>query len=193
VRLLATVILVLVPSVCNAYILPAADLLGRMSSHFQRIKTVQVSVTLEDVDGRLLQENLVTVPMRPGEEPADRHDALLAGYLPYPFLTMDVKNLRSILPSLFAGDAGVRFTRLDSTVCYLVEGTGARLWIRKKDLYPLRAEVLTETGRWVTCLYLDPVHLTKRMVYPSRTEVRIEGNLEYIERLSLSKPNAPSP
>jgi len=192
VKLLAIIILTLIPSVCSAYIPPAAELIERMSSHFQRVKTVQVSVALEDVEGHLLQDKLVTVPMRPGDEPVGRPAALLAGYLPFPFLTDGARDLQSILPSLFAGDSNVNYVRLDGTICYLVEGRGTRLWIRKKDLYPLRAEVLMETGRWVTCLYLNPVLLTKGMSYPSRTEVRIDGNLEYIERLSSSKPDAPS-
>ena len=192
-RLLATAILVLMPGVCSAYIQPSGDILAKMSTQIQRAKTVQASVVLEDPDGHILQQNIVNIPMRPGEEPVGRREALLAGYLPFKFLTTGREDLKSILPSLFADDSAASYTRFGGAVCYLLEGRKARLWIRKKDLFPMQAAVLTEEGTWITSLYLDPVALSRRIAYPSRTEVRKDKDLEFMELLSIPGQNVPSP
>lgn len=191
-RYLVWVFLLLLPSVSSGYSPPAVDLLGKMEAAWQKIKPIQIHVVLETPEGRLLEENMVSVPLWLEPESFSRRDILKAGYLPFAYLTSNSDILNRLLPSLRLDDAKVRLARIDDVVCFVVEGSGARLWLRKDDLFPLRSEILMDNGQWVSCYYLDPVQVSGKVAYPGRTEVAREGELVLIERLIQQQPESSS-
>jgi len=187
-RYLVWIIILLLPSVSSGYSPPAVDLLGKMEAAWQRMKPVQIHIVLETADGRLLEENMVSVPIRIEPESFHRRDILKAGYLPFAYLTSNSDILNQLLPSLHRNDTKVRLARIDDTICFVVEGSDSRLWLRKDDLFPLRSEIRMDNGQWVTCRYLDPVQVSEKVAYPGRTEVFQEREPILTERLIEQQP-----
>jgi hypothetical protein len=109
--------------------------------------------------------------------------------IPFVLLTAPHESYLDILSPLYHEDAKTTLTRIGSDVCYLLEGPGSRLWIRKADLIPLKVEILEIDGWWTTYLYLDLVPLSENMVFPSRTEVLHNGEIVFIENMITLQPD----
>lgn len=184
------IILLLLPSVCLGYTPPAADLLEKMEDSWQKNKPLDLKTALETPEGKLLRTIQISVPHRPEPESFRRRDALEEGYLPFAYLTSSSQVLNRLLPSLYRKGATVRLARIDEVVCYVLESSTARLWLRKDDLYPLRSEIRMDSGDWVTSRYIDPVPVGGKVSYPDMTEVVRRGDLVLIERLLGQHPGS---
>ena len=161
-----------------AYSPTAPDILTKMEAVLRRVDTVEVRVVREEPDGTVLDEVVLPVPGKPGSS-----DSLRAIFgFPYTLLTLPTEELTEIL-TVTSEDTSVSLGRLNGEVCYILEGEDERLWISKGKLLPLKIEILSEKRPATSYLYLDMVKLSKKVQYPSRTEVWRNDELVLVERL----------
>jgi len=186
------ILILILPSVSLGYTPPAEELLGKMETSWQSGKPIHLNTIRETPDGKLLETVQITVPHRAEPESIRRQEALKAGYLPFVYLTSSSDVLKRVLPSLYRSDARVRLSRVGDVVCFVLEGSASRLWLRKDDLYPLLSEVRLDDGVWITCRYTDPVQVSGKVAYPDMTQVLREGEPILIERLLGQQPDSPA-
>jgi len=175
----------LLPSICWAYSPSPSIVLSRMNSLWRQADSVEVQLQLENRRGKLLEEKLQTVPSD-GQIGTSVVKNGISFRIPFALLTAPRDSYLDILSPLYHEDAKTTLTRIGSAVCYLLEGPGSRLWIRKADLIPLKVEIMEIDGGWTTYLYLDLVPLSENMVFPSRTEVHHNGKIIFIENMTTS-------
>ena len=180
----------LLPASSPAYTPPGPELMKKLQSFWARSRPVQVTVTLESVAGEEVREERITVPVKKLDPRPDREQILREGYVPFRYLTAPEEEISALLPSLMAPTSRVSMTRIEDAICFLVEGSGARIWLRKADLVPLRLELSSSSGEVLTMRYLEPTKLSERVQYPSRTEIERNGEVVYYER--VHRPDQPS-
>jgi hypothetical protein len=183
-RTLILILLVFMARPSLAYLPAAPELMDRMhTSQWRRANPVEIRVQLVDSQGATREERAINYPQL-GEAPATVEKDLSSFYFySYPRLSTETETLSAHFPSLFRNDASVKLTRLDRTICYLIEGQGIRLWLRKDDYLPLRLSRLGEDGSWISASYLQPINVSGRLVYPSVTEIRHGDDLIFLEKL----------
>jgi hypothetical protein len=191
-RYVIWIILLLLPSLSFGYTPPAENLLGRMGTSWEKVKPIHLNAVLQTPEGKLIETIQITVPHRVEQETLRRRDALKAGYLPFAYLTSSSNILKQLLPSLYRNDTKVRLARIGDVICFVLEGSATRLWLRKDDLYPLRSEVRMDDGVWVECRYIDPVQVSSKIAYPDMTQVLREGEPILVERLLGQQSDSPS-
>lgn len=192
--LLATAIILLLPSISFAYSPPADQLLKDMAKLWDRSRPANVMLVLETADGDEVGEASATLPLR-GEDTIPEVDLFgQGGYLPFHLLTVDKDSLFGTLRDQMLGEnPTVRLDRLDSVICYLIEGERVHLWLRKDDFMPLKSEILNHKGSWTSARYLETVSVSKNLPYPARTEISGDGELIMIERLVTDTQNDTTP
>lgn len=174
-----TLVLWLIPSLCLAYNPPVFEILSRMETALRKPDPLVVDIIRETPDGSVLHEGFIRIPAESPEETAVQEEFAL----PFSLLTLPKDDVLEVFSSLSDNNASVSLDRYEGSVCYLLEGASQRLWLRKKDLVPLRAESLKGSGEWTVYLYFDLTSLSNDLFYPARTEVQRSGSLLMVERL----------
>ncbi|MDF1536999.1 MAG: hypothetical protein P1S46_10980 [bacterium] len=160
------------------YTLTAPEILNRVEAALARAEAIQVQLIMEDPDGNVLEERTVTIPSRSAGTDASSFPGV-----PYSRFTGSKEALAASWPFLTLEETPVTLDRLSGTVCYLVKGNGVRLWLDKGTYIPLRIETLSEDSSSTITDYLDMVHVSEKVRYPARTEVRRDGSLLIVERI----------
>lgn len=191
-RLFGLILLLLIPRNTWGYLPAAPELMDRMySSHWTRANPVEIDIRLEDPGGDMGEDMTVLFP--PADVTADDVDGFLPG-APSTNLLLALSTGPSaaerIFPSLFQADTPVDLSRVDRTVCYLIDGRNVRLWLRKEDYLPMRLDVLEGNGVWIASRFLEYVPVSGQLVYPSSTEVYRGAELLFLERLVLPPDRA---
>jgi hypothetical protein len=166
-------------AVLLAFTPTAPEILSKMTATLRRVDAVEARVVRERPDGEILEEKLLTVPVKPGTIQATQE--ILD--LPYSVTTLPAGELSKMLPGLDSEDTPVTLGRLNGKVCYILNGRNERLWISKGDLLPRKIEILGGDRLGSVYLYLDMIQLSPKVPYPSRTEVWQGGELILVERL----------
>ncbi len=197
---LAAALLLLLPSISFAYTPPADLLLERMARLWANATPVEVNLVLETDRGKQIGEASTVLPLRieEGAETAEFSTEVdvfyHGGYVPFHLLTVEAEQLfGSLRADLLGENPAVRLDRIDSIICYYIEGARIRLWLRKSDLMPLKAGIRSRTGAWTESRYLEIADIGRRLPYPARTEVFGNTELVMVERLSLdtAEPDQP--
>lgn len=185
-RSLVPVLLLLIPQISWAYLPPGPELMERMhSTLWGRAHAVEILLHIEDPRGGTREERVIRFPLA-GETGARGEGSLLSsGILSFSSLSAGPESVSKILPSLFLDESAVRLARLDRTICYLIEGEAARIWIRREDYLPLRLDILAEDGLWFSSRFGEPVAVADGLVYPSLTEIYRGEELMLVEKLVL--------
>ena len=188
---LAAALLLLLPSISFAYSPPADLLLKKMAGLWDKAAPVQVNLILETGDGKLIEEASPVLPLRKeegtgGDDVSAEVDVFRrGGYVPFHLLTVEPDFLfGSLRTELLGEEPSVRLDRIDSVICYYIEGPRLRLWLRKSDLMPVKSGILARTGIWTISRYLDMTQVGSRLPYPARTEVSRGGEIVMVERLA---------
>ncbi|MEE8546985.1 MAG: hypothetical protein V3S63_02655 [bacterium] len=181
---IAAAIILLLPSISFAYSPPADKLLSDMAKLWNRARPATVNLVLETADAKELGEVSTILPLR-GEDVIPEVDLFgQGGYLPFHLFTVDKDSLFGTLRTRLLGEnPSVRLDRLDTVICYLIEGDRVRIWLRKDDFMPVKSEILTHKRTWTASLYLKTVSVANNLPYPARTEISRDGALLMIERL----------
>ncbi len=182
---IAAAIILLLPSISFAYSPPADELLKDMAKLWNKARPSAVSLVLETADAKELGEVSAILPLR-GDDVIPEVDLFgQGGYLPFHLLTVDKDSLFGTLRTRILGEnPSVRLDRLDTVICYLIEGNRVRIWLRKNDFMPVKSEILTHKRTWTASLYLETVSVANNLPYPARTEISRNGELLMIERLA---------
>ena len=162
-----------------AYNPPVEEIVSRMETALRRSDPVILKVVRETPDASLRSELQIKIPADSVQDSAADPAALF----PFSSLTLPAEELPGLLPSLYDGNASVRLARFQGFICFVLEGRTERLWLRKTDYIPLKVELLPAFGGWTTSVYLDLINVSKKAVYPSRTETLQNGTLVMVERL----------
>ena len=174
-----TLVLWLIPSLCLSYNPPVMEVLSRMETVLRKTDPLVVDVIHETPDGSVIREGSIRIPATYPED-TDIHEEFA---LTFSLLTLPKDDFLNVFSSMSDSSATVSLDRYEGFICYLLEGSGLRLWLRKDDLVPLRAESLSDSGEWTAYLYLDLTNLSEGLLYPARTEVQRDGSLLTVERL----------
>jgi hypothetical protein len=150
-----------------------------MEAVLRKPDSLVVETIREEPDGSVPYEVTVRIPADSPE------DIVLQESFAFPFsiFTLPRDDVLDVFNSLSDDDASVSLDRYEGSVCYVLEGTGEKLYLRKNDLVPIRAESLSVSGEWTVFLYLDLTSLSDDALYPARTEVHRGGSLLMVERL----------
>ncbi len=191
---IAAAIILLLPSISFAYSPPADKLLSDMAKLWNKARPAAVRLVLETADGNELGEISATLPLR-GEDVIPEVDLFgQGGYLPFHLLTVDKDTLFGTLRTRILGEnPSVRLDRLDTVICYLIEGDRVRIWLRKEDFMPVKSEILTHKRTWTASLYLEIASVANNLPYPARTEISRNGELLMIERLATDNKDDTTP
>jgi hypothetical protein len=182
-------ILWFVPSLCLAYNPSAMEILSLMETALRKPDPVVVQIVRETPEGTWQREHSVRIPADSPETTAADQDFPF----PFSFLTLPTDNVLSALKSIADGNGSVKLDRFEGSVCYLLEGRGERLWLRKRDFIPLKLESLSAPGEWTAYIYSDLISISGEAVYPSRTEVRRNGSLVVVERVIPARATPDEP
>jgi len=186
---LRTMILWIVPSLCLAYHPSAGEILASMQRELRRPEPVVIQIHRETPSGLVQGEHSIRVPANSREDAAVYPDFLF----PFSCLTLPEDKLLPELKPFSDGTPSVKLARFDGCVCYLLEGQGGKIWLRKEDFVPLKIESLSHSGVRTTYIYMDFVDISEEAVYPSRTEVYQNGSLISVEHLSPVRADSAVP
>jgi hypothetical protein len=172
-------VLWLIPVFGLAYTPPAHEILSRMEAAMRVSRPLAVKTVRETPDAYAVREGTAMITSESGRGLYED----FGGTIPFSLFTLSKKEITQVFGSVFHEKISVSLDRIGAFVCYLIDGGRKRLWLRKSDLVPIKAESLSSSGEWITCLYLDFVILTKGFLYPARTEVYRDGSSLFVDRL----------
>jgi outer membrane lipoprotein-sorting protein len=157
----------------------APEILTKMATTLEKVDAVQARVVRERPDGEVIEEALLTLPVKSGTFKGSGEILDLS----YPLVSLPTEKLSRLLPGIYSEDAHVSLGRFEGKVCYILSGSNERLWVTKGDLTPRKIEILGAGRLGTLYLYLDMVQLSPKIPYPSRTEVWRGEELILVERL----------
>ena len=179
----------LTSSLYLAYNPSASDILSRMETVLRRSEPVMLQVVRETPDASLQSEHRIRVPANLLEEAAADDDVPI----PFSSLTLPLDEVANTLPSLFDDDVVITLDRFKGFICYLLEGSSEKIWLRKSDFIPLKVETLSSFDEKITHVYMGFVDISEKNVYPSRTEILLDGSLVMVERLAPARAGTDEP
>lgn len=182
------VLLCLIPAVALGYNPSPAELLSKMEAGWRKVKAVPAHLRLYDGSGQSLGERPQAVAAQAAPAPKDPE-----GFVSFTRFLAGGDYLAAQVPTLLAADATTGVGRLDTTICYRLEGRTERAWLRKADLVPVKVERLVVDGVWEVTSFLDIVLLEDRYPYPARTEFVRAGKLLFVETLIRDAAQPPAP
>jgi len=169
----------LIPVLSLAYNPPAHEILSRMETTLRNSGPLVVDIVREAPDGSVILKRSLKIPAESRSDLAPEPEYAI----PFSLFTLPKDEMMDDLGSLFTADVSVSLDRIRGSVCYYLDGGGERLWLRKIDFIPLKAEVLSSFGERITCFYLDFTALSERLSYPARVEVYRDGSILFVEQI----------
>ena len=172
-------ILWLVPLLGLAFTPPPQEILSRMETTLRNSAPLVVDIIREDPEGTVIREHSMRIPAESREDLGVNPGQAIS----FSLFTLPKDEIIHGLGSLFSAGVPVSLVRIRESICYYLDGGRERLWLRKRDFVPLKAEILSPDGARITCVYLDFISLSEHLRYPARTEVYRDDIIVFVERV----------
>jgi hypothetical protein len=179
------VITLVVSMPAAAYSPPPYSVLYRMATALRSGKATEIQIKQADGKENALEERLLTVPYKK-ESRGEQH--VYEGYafrLPYYLFSLPSETYPPLLAPLSSEESVTLLTRIGRDVCYLLESPTIKLWVRKTDYSPMRAEVREVDGTITRYDYLEHTPAGEKVLYPRKTVVTNSGRTLFTETFSL--------